>query len=778
LSGLFQYSSILTDSKQNNTYNSFHRSDSIVLLIAFLFRVAHLLFWSKTVFFTHPFLDELYHHRWAQWIASGNLIFPTAFFRAPLYPYLLGLIYSGFGSSPLPARIVQILIGTLGCAIIAIFARKAFRDWRIGFLAGLLAATSPIPILFESRLLLDWLLIPLTGLIFLFAIKIRENEKWIYILLFGFFGGLFAITRPNILIVFPVILLWLILQKKKSWFKILLVGLLGFIIPILPVTVHNLSHGDCSLISTQGGLNLYLGNNSETDGITPILPGYNADWTIIDAWQLAKDEAGEELSPSDMDKFYLKKAFNYISNNFKQELVLIGRKISYLLSPVEHGNNGSPEFFKRFSPVLKWPVKWGLLLIITLLAIPITYKHNSARMLFLWLIAYSATIVLFFVNSRFRLPLLPAMYVLGAAGVIGFCDLIREHRYKKLILPILCAIIALLIMFTGDSGKLSEHGKAESWFNMGNLYLRDGQLEKADSAFAKAQEIMPGIRKANLNRGVIAYRNHKTMLATDYFSREIAVNGDKVAAWTNIGVMERLKGNLDLALKAGEKSVLDESGDVSAFYNYAQTLIRTAEYDSAYLIAEKGLSIDSLDLRLLLVAGAALIKNGDTTRAKTYFERATISSTPEIIRLYSLRGEYSVECGQAASDNVLRGYAEYNLGLIYTNRGQISKAIIRLKKAVELAPNLAEAWAGLGTALESRGDLENALDAFKRANSLGMNTPGIFYNIGLIYARLTEYKKAKTMFYKALELDPHFQPAQEKLEILNELAKQGKILLE
>ena len=90
----------------------------------------------------------------------------------------------------------------------AILAKKVFDDRRVGFLAGIFIALSPMPVLFESRLLLDWMLIPLGALALMFLVDASRDGRGRNIFLFGLFSGFFAITRPNILAVFPFLLLW------------------------------------------------------------------------------------------------------------------------------------------------------------------------------------------------------------------------------------------------------------------------------------------------------------------------------------------------------------------------------------------------------------------------------------------------------------------------------------------------------------------------------------------------------------------------------------------
>jgi len=748
----------------------------LVFFVALSYRAFHLIYWSRTPYFRTPALDELYHHYWAKYIAAGNLLFPGVFFRAPFYPYLLGLFYTVLGDSPWPVRIAQVVIGAFGCVLVGLLAKECFDDWRAGLLAGIITALSPMPVLFESRLLLDWLLVPLGAVMLFFLLRMLREEGYFAAFLAGLFGGLFAITRPNILAVFPFLLLWAILeQRKKPVLKKAVLLVIGFLLPILPVAVHNISRGEFSLIATQGGLNLYLGNNPEADGMTPTLPGYGGNWTIRDAWRTAELEVGHSLSPVELDRYYLDKALHFAQGNPGQQLELIARKTALLFSPVEHGNNGSPEFFKRFSPALLSPLGWGTLLVLAFFGISFIWRERGTRLLLLWFLLYSGTIVLFFVNARFRLPLLVALIPLGTGGLMRAFDALKNKKFKVFLWAAPMGAVALAIVLISPARELNARGMAESWFGLGNIYLREKKLARADSAYAKAIEYLPTVERVNLNRGVIAYRRGDWQEALKFFYEEVEIGGDVSAALSNIGLIARLHSDKALALNAGKGALDADPSDIEARINYSRSLLEAGLVDSALSVAAAGLATDSLDKRLLLVAGTAASSIGDTGKAKSFFSIAARPSPSDVLRLYELSGVYSVEAAGAVADSVLRGYALYNLASIETYRGNYKQAIEHLQKSVQLAPAFPDAWGALGTVLEREGQPEPALAAFEKALKIGGESPELLYNIGLVQAQLGRFSEAEESFERALELRPDFAPAQEKLMLLEKLSKTGTI---
>ncbi len=751
---------------------------AIISAIALLYRALHLFFWSKTPYFRLPSLDELYHHVWASSIASGNIGFPTAFFRAPLYPYLLGGVYRIFGDGVWAPRIVQGLFGILGCLLVYILTERVSGDRRSALFAGIIIALSPMPALFESRLLLDWMLIPLGALVLILFLDAAEKRPATS-LFAGFAAGLFAIARPNILAVFPFMLIWLFIASiKPNSRRILKIALavLGLAIPILPVAAHNIAMDSHALVSTQGGLNLYLGNNAETDGITPILPGHGGDWTVLDAWRAAESEAGRSLDADGMDNFYRKKVFRFALDNPGTELRLLCRKFLLLLSVFEHGNNGSPEFFKKLSPPLRSPFKWGFLLPLCALALPLLRWNKRLSLMLIWLIFYGATVVIFFVNARFRLPLLVGVIPI-LASVIGK-DAIKIS-VKRVFVGLLLFGLAVTASVILPYGKLGDRGVAESCFGLGNLYLREGDFKSADSLYSLAIETCPNIDRANLNRGIIAYRLKDYDLAGKYFEREAALDGGKRGlAFSNLGVIARLEGDGYAAKRYGKLSLDYNPVGTAPFINFAQTLLDFGETDSALVIARSGLAVDSLDLRLLNLAGISAMKSGDFLESEKFLLAAARPQSSEVLRYYELGGYYSIEAAGAQPDSAIVGRVNYNLGLLYSQKGDYPKAVEHLERSIKGLPAFPDAHIGLGTALERLEKPEDALAAFEKARNLGVESAELHYNIGLTLAQLGRYGEALSAFETAISMDSTFYLADEKIRLINKLSADGKISLE
>ena len=79
-----------------------------VILLAFALRVIYVLQQgAANPLFDAPVLEPRYYVEWARALASGQPYYEGPFFRAPLYPWFLGILFALFGEGYLLPRLVQ-----------------------------------------------------------------------------------------------------------------------------------------------------------------------------------------------------------------------------------------------------------------------------------------------------------------------------------------------------------------------------------------------------------------------------------------------------------------------------------------------------------------------------------------------------------------------------------------------------------------------------------------------------------------------------------------------
>jgi 4-amino-4-deoxy-L-arabinose transferase-like glycosyltransferase len=401
-----------------------------VVLAAFVLRLVYVWQYRSSPTFDLPQMDAFYHAEWARAFARGESYMEgQPYFRAPLYPWFLGICFRVFGEDYLVPRVLQSAMGALGCGLVFLIGRRLFGR-PTGALAAAVAATCWLPIYFEAELLITALAVFL-DLIFLWLL-LRAGDTGTRGAFFvsGLAMGVSAIARPNILLFGPFVCAWIALsigwKSGKAWLRASLFAL-ACLLPILPIAIRNHVDGnDRVLISSQGGVNFYIGNNPDSDGIRAVVPGTRPGWFegYRDSIAMAERDEGRQLKASEVSRYFFRRAFLFIEDDTGAWLRLTGEKIRYFWNASEFPNNQPIRFFaERFAPVsrilsLGFVHGFGTIAPFGLLGLFLSFRY-CGRLFPLWgfTAAYSASVILFFVCTRFKVPVMPVLIILACAAV-------------------------------------------------------------------------------------------------------------------------------------------------------------------------------------------------------------------------------------------------------------------------------------------------------------------------------------------------------------------------
>ncbi|MEZ5416022.1 MAG: glycosyltransferase family 39 protein [Vicinamibacterales bacterium] len=126
-----------------------------VFLTALAVRLLHLWQMSGTPYFATLLGDARGYDQWARRLAGGDWIGTDVFYQAPLYPYVLGVIYTLTGAEPGAARVVQAVLGSASAALLLVAATRLFGA-RAGLIAGMMLALYAPAIFLPGRSRSPW----------------------------------------------------------------------------------------------------------------------------------------------------------------------------------------------------------------------------------------------------------------------------------------------------------------------------------------------------------------------------------------------------------------------------------------------------------------------------------------------------------------------------------------------------------------------------------------------------------------------------------------------
>ena len=462
-----------------------------LFLLALTVQLLFLSQYAASPFFWEPRLDALFHHRFALDLLAGKAP-PEPYFRAPLYGWLLTGIYKTLGQSPWAVRLVQAVIESGSVVLLYLLGRRIFFE-RAARLAGVSMALYG-PLVYNCLEYHTPVLEVFLDLAALLALVSARNVRIAG--LGGLLLGISALARPNILILLPLAVVYLVfLKNRRGALVFLLAALLG----PLAVTARNFCvSGDPVFIASQGGINLFLGNRPEADGFTPSTPiryrfdGPYEDSVALYGQKAADEAAGHPLRPSQSSRYWTAKALEFWKSRPRSALALTGKKLVLALSFREVRNNTAFDYVRaEWAPLLYviaplgfwWAGPLGFLGMI------LARKTPEVRLLIGFTALYLGSIVVFFAADRYRLPLVPILLLFASHAVFHLWDNRANPKVYAPALAILCALSMLADIEWVKTGGPKLWAQDE--WSAGNRLLARGRAEEAESRVRRALALDP-----------------------------------------------------------------------------------------------------------------------------------------------------------------------------------------------------------------------------------------------------------------------------------------------
>lgn len=677
----------------------------VVGVVALSLRLIHLYQIRGNPFFAHPIVDAWdYHLDALRIIETGDWVGSDVFFQAPLFTYFLAILYKVLGPGFFWPRLIQALIGTFTAMGVFALGRRLFGT-RAGWLAGLAAACYPLLVFFDGELLAPTLTVALDVAVLLLLFAFVERRRAWLLVFPGLLVGLRALATTNVLATVPVFWVWLVLRDRtsgrprKQAIVAVLAFTVGIVAAIAPVTLRNYAKtGQFVLVSSNAGINFYLGNSGDYETKITIRPG--ADW---DEFVNRHVREGLKVGP-EMSGYFFGTAREYILTHPLDYAKLLSYKAYHMLRGDEILRNQEIYAFRSYSTVLGallWklhipggpglafpfgvllPLAWpGCLLVVR-------RRHAAGGLLWGFAIVYGLSVVAFFVTARYRLPIVIPVILLAA---YGWAEVRQWWQARRLRTLAIAGMIALGLISNWDSGPMAEEMNPDAYYSLATTLARQGDIVGAERYYSKALELNPDDAGAWVNLGLYVYEP-KGMLeqAEACYRRSLTARPDYAVAVYNLARIAELRGKTaEAEWFYGEAIRLDPlmSGP---YNNLALIELNRGNLAAAHTLYEQAFGIDPENVSTLIGLGITTFKTRGLAPAVELFERASRlePDNPDIF---------------------------YNLALAYAEAGQPGKAAGAARSVIELNPLdtaaytlYAEQMRSAGGSDEARAYLENLM---------------------------------------------------------------------
>ena len=534
---------------------------------AFALRLLYIFQSQRSPFYDFPLVDAKTYTQAAAAMALGHFG-DQPFWQPPLYPHFLGALYALFEPSFTLPRLVQAALGATLCLLI--FRLGRVFSPAVGYLAAGLAACYGPFIFFEAELLPPALALVL-NLLALWALLWAAEGPPQRLLLAGFCFGLSALCVANVLAFVPVAALWLVWVRRSI--RGVAVLLLGTALAIAPVTLRNYwVGGDWVLISSNAGLNFYIGNNAQYDETVAIQPG--PAW--LELTGRPRVEAGA-TQPSAQSRFFLAESWDFMRQQPVAYLKLLLYKLYLFWHGDEIGRNQDLYFARQYAPLLQvllWKYgvafPFGLLAPLALVGLGLSYRNGLLRrpaplLLALFAGAYMLTVVAFFISARYRLPVVPILLMFAAYGGRELYLLWQRGAYRDLLVGCGAAFL-LAVACNFRVGAMNVEGDAHAHYRLGYVYEKKGLPINARAAYEKALTLNPDLKWARFNLASLYARSGE-------YNRAIAAYGEFIGRFPEVARARLALGNVHLrtgryaeAIAAYESLLNAEDADAADLY--------------------------------------------------------------------------------------------------------------------------------------------------------------------------------------------------------------------
>jgi 4-amino-4-deoxy-L-arabinose transferase-like glycosyltransferase len=486
-------------------------------------------------------------------VTTGGALPPGVLIFNPFYAGFLIVMFKFFGDGLLAPRIVQLIVGILTVALVYLAGGRLAGGAGKGKPKGkpgrdvIAIAAAAMVVLFSPFLLYEGMIIASAFEVFFLAaalvlalaydqnltggrrlrLGLRRIPPWVSCLLLGALCGAGALARPNLFFLLIAALpVWLFVRNRGKRRGVtqaacFVAGAALFLAP--PIAWNARNTGQFVPVTAHGGFNFYVGNGPGATGVfsPPADVRANVFGLPEDVKAKAERATGRTMTQEEVSRYYFRETLDYIGGDPAMWLRLLGKKLVLFFGP---GFSDIPSaFFHRKScgvlNLLFLPFAVIAPLGICGFIIFLRSGRNRA-VVSIFLACGVLSVLLSFVNMRYRLPTVPVLILL-AAFFIGWAR--REIAGKRLgPFALMLALAAAFFLFVSSRPKAHVNNGA-AYTALGIYYAEERNDEaKAAEAFAEAYRLDPDRVAAAANFGRMLSQRGQYQEAAVVYARAYA----------------------------------------------------------------------------------------------------------------------------------------------------------------------------------------------------------------------------------------------------------------
>lgn len=479
------------------------------VLLGGALRIAHAVAIGQSPLAERLILDHRAYDAWAQRIAAGDWLGRGIFWVDPLYSYVLAALYALFGRDLTLVRCFHAELGAVNIWLAGALTRRVTGSNALAAVGALVAALCLPLIHNEAQIEKATLTATLASGALVLLLRGTDRAA----VGAGVLLGLGALARGNLLLAIPAAALALALAParegesadapvpigrlrlarpslRRAWrFSLAALAVVGVL------TARNaLVAGEFVLTTANAGQNLYIGQQRTNTLGTYEAPSFvrpDPQFEQQDFRAEAERRTGQTgMSDTAASRYWALEALREVAADPGLAAARTLEKVRLTFHQFEMPDNDDVELSARFSAALRLPLFGvGMLAPFALLGALVGWRRSrESRVVAAAVALYAATLAIFFVVGRFRVPMVPPLIALAVAGAAWLVDRARARDLRRAAPAAAGAALGLaLCLVRSDSLEtLRVRSLAVSFNNLGTQQLEAGDVDGAMRSYERA----------------------------------------------------------------------------------------------------------------------------------------------------------------------------------------------------------------------------------------------------------------------------------------------------
>ena len=383
-----------------------------IVFIALFMRVGAIAVLDHT-----PESDELAYMSMALNLSTGKGIVDSmgnhAMYNVGYPLFILYPVFQILGENLFAARIFNALLGAVAVLLCYVVAKEAGAGKSGRLLAALAWAVYLPASVYPVYLAKENLLIPIMLFAFMFVLRLQKRPNARSAVCCGILFGLLALVGNAALSLGGALVLGLTIAPAplKRRFMLFVTVVVCAMVVAAPWMVRNFHVLGSPVLNTNGGFNLYTGNNPSATGMFVSI----SDTPRGETWQGLRKQG--EVRASEVLR---RDAIDWIAGNPLAFVDLALKKAVYFWTPPLHQGRGQQSSIEKIARMI-WVVQF-FIMALGALATLLIQQLRTREIALLWtaVAGYTAVHMLFYVIFRYRIPIMPFLCIMAGLSLSTF----------------------------------------------------------------------------------------------------------------------------------------------------------------------------------------------------------------------------------------------------------------------------------------------------------------------------------------------------------------------